>query len=90
MNKNKCFEEYPRTKEMCLEIRRCVEDACGAPEVPREEEELGEQDPGGDSCFYIAPSYYRPPNPRDSLALCTVDSNLKGPKQVSQIYTQGP
>ena len=38
MNKNKCFEEYPRTKEMCLEIRRCVEDACGAPEVPREEE----------------------------------------------------
>ena len=21
---------------------------------------------------------------------CTVDSNLKGPKQVSQIYTQGP
>ena len=24
------------------------------------------------------------------LAQCTVDSNLKGSKQVSQIYTQGP
>ena len=26
----------------------------------------------------------------ESTPLGTVDSNLKGPKQVSQIYTQGP
>ena len=37
--------------------------------------------------FFNADSYSKV---EVKLGQCTVDSNLKGPKQVSQIYTQGP